>query len=162
MMRYSSEILNPNPHTMKTTILLFGSLLCMTATQAQEKSSRPLSTPVTATFLTPGDDAASKAVRTIPAQVNVNIIPAPVVSQGFLILDAAEPYYNFYAASVPGCTYQWVFQPQQSSPAMFISDPTNEAMWIEDYTAGTTYIASLVLSDGTSSQTVWRQKVKVQ
>ncbi|MBO9731759.1 MAG: hypothetical protein J7623_24170 [Chitinophaga sp.] len=133
---------------MKTMILLFGSLLCFTGIYAQEKQVAPLAEEVQA--------------RTIPAQVNVSIIPAPAVSQGFLILDAAEPYYNFYADNVPGCTYQWVFQPVNSSPAMFISDLTSPAMWIEDYTSGTSYVASLVLSDGVTSQTVWRQKVKVQ
>ena len=147
---------------MKTSILLFSSLLFMTATQAQEKNVSRSETPINTVFQAWVHADATSAARTIPAQVNVNIIPAPVVSQGFLIFDATEPYYNFYADNVPGCTYQWVFQPLQSSPVMFISDPTNAAMWIEAYTAGSSYTASLVLSDGTTSQTVWRQRVKIQ
>ena len=147
---------------MKNSILLFGSLLLMTGIQAQGKTGSHCENPINTTFQAWVKVDVAAAVRTVPAQVNVNIVPAPASSGGFLVFDAAEPYYNFYADNVPGCTYQWVFQPLLSSPAMFISDPGSENMWIEGYTAGTSYIASLVLSDGTTTQTVWRQKVKVQ
>lgn len=97
----------------------------------------------------------------LPASVNVTITPTPATASGFLLIDINEPYYNFDAVNLPGYTYQWVFQPLLSSPPMYISTPNEPSMWIESYSSGATYTASLVLSNSCASQTVWRQKMKV-